>query len=114
MPHVPDWARRGVRDVGPWLAAKTSVSYNVPSIASATPRPHSGNAFTRVLYDVLEVVKERGKDTYLIAPAAMLGPNHCPTWVPSSFPARAMRCTLNGAWGSGVSRNQVMMRTYVA
>lgn len=51
---------------------------------------------------------------YLIAPAAMDGPNHCPTSVPSSLPARAIRCTLKGASSAGVSRNQVMISTYVA
>ena len=29
--------------------------------------------------------------THLMAPAAVLGPNHCPTSLPSSFPASAMR-----------------------
>jgi hypothetical protein len=49
-----------------------------------------------------------------IAPAAVLGPNHCPTSFPSSLPASAIRCTENGAAGAGVSRNHVSRRTYVA
>jgi hypothetical protein len=51
--------------------------------------------------------------THLIAPAAVLGPNHCPTSLPSSFPARAMRCTLNGLSGDGESKNHVRIWTYV-
>jgi hypothetical protein len=54
-----------------------------------------------------------GGTTNLIAPAATLGPNHCPTSVPRSFPARAIRCTLNGALGEGVSKNQVRICTYI-
>ena len=51
--------------------------------------------------------------THLIAPAAVLGPNHCPTSLPSSFPARAIRCTLNGQCGDGESKNHVKIWTYV-
>jgi len=53
----------------------------------------------------LEARKE--KTMNLIAPAATLGPNHCPTSVPSSLPARAIRWTLNGVSGAGVSRNHI-------
>ena len=51
----------------------------------------------------------------MIAATALLGPYHCPTWVPSSFLARATQCTLNGACGSGVllSDYHVMILTYV-
>ena len=52
--------------------------------------------------------------TYLIAPAAVLGPNHCPTSFLNSFPARAILCTENGACGAGVSKNHVSNLTYVA
>jgi hypothetical protein len=55
----------------------------------------------------------RALSTHLIAPAAVLGPNHCPTSLPSSFPARAIRCTLNGQSGDGESKNHVKIWTYV-
>ena len=100
------------------------------SVATATPRPASGKLFTRVLVvegwvsrDVVRAgycaAENAGgsadrDDTYLIAPAAVLGPNHCPTSFPRSLPTRAMRWTLNGQSGEGVSRNQVMICTYIA
>ena len=52
----------------------------------------------------------KGK-TYLMAPAATLGLKHCPTSVPNSFPAKAIRYTLNGASGAGVSKNHVKICT---
>lgn len=58
-----------------------------------------------------ELVVETRRGTYLIAPAAVLGPNHWPTSFPRSFPASAMRWTLKGAWGNGESRNQVKIWT---
>lgn len=44
--------------------------------------------------------------TYFSAPAAVLGPNHSPTSLPSSFPINAIRWTLKGHRGEGSSRNQ--------
>jgi hypothetical protein len=47
----------------------------------------------------------------LIAPAAVLGPNHWPTSFPSSFPASAILCTLNGHRVDGESKNHVKIWT---
>lgn len=38
-----------------------------------------------------QVCCARRKGTYLIAPAAVLGPNHCPTSLPRSLPTNAIR-----------------------
>src|SRR5712671_6398114 len=56
----------------------------------------------------------KASPTHLSAPAAVLGPNHCPTSLPRSFPASAIRCTLNGQKGEGESKNHVRICTYVA
>jgi hypothetical protein len=45
--------------------------------------------------------------THLIEPAAVLGPNHCPSSFPSSFLARAILCTLNGHNVKGESKNHI-------
>ena len=47
-----------------------------------------------------------GDWTDLMAPAAVLGPNHWPISLPSCFPASAIRWMLKGAVGCGVSRNR--------
>ena len=54
------------------------------------------------------------KSTHLIVSAAVLGPNHCPTPFPSSFPARTILCTLNGHSVDGELKNQVKFWTGVA
>lgn len=59
-------------------------------------------------------VQHQQVTAYLIAPAAVLGPNHCPTSLPKSLPDMAMRWTLNGAREEGESKNQVKSFTYVA
>ena len=51
--------------------------------------------------------------THLIAPAGVLGPNHCPTSFLSSFLARAIRCRLNRLSGDGESKNHVKIWMYV-
>lgn len=48
------------------------------------------------------------------APAAVLGPNHSPTSLPSSLPINAILCTLYGHKGDGSSRNHVRILTYFA
>src|SRR5579872_4322753 len=58
--------------------------------------------------------KPKNTITYFIAPAAVLGPNHCPTSFPRSFPANAIRWTLNGHSGEGESKNHVISWIYVA
>lgn len=86
------------------------------SAAIETPSPAFGNACTSALVPELHKRVEAGQKTftYLIAPAAVLGPNHCPTSFPRSFPASAIRWTLNGHNGEGESKNQVINWMYVA
>ncbi len=49
---------------------------------------------------------------HLIEPAAVLGPNHCPTSLPSFFPSRAIRCMLNGQSEDGESKNRIRIWMY--
>ena len=49
--------------------------------------------------------------THLIAPAVVLGPNHCPTSFLSPFLASTILCTLNGHSVDGESKNHVKIWT---
>ena len=46
--------------------------------------------------DVSIYAANMATSTYLIAPAEVFGLNHCPTSFPSSFPTKAILCTLYG------------------
>lgn len=93
------------------------------SAASDTERPAKGYASVRFLqmtktnqlFD-LGFAKNTGtrNSTHRIAPAAVLGPNHSPTSLPSCLPTSAIRWTENGAYGDGSSRNHERIRAYVA
>lgn len=87
------------------------------STATETPSPAFGNACTSALDYKIPVSKVGvvgNAITHLIAPAAVLGPNHCPTSFPRSFPANAILWTLNGHNGEGESKNHDINWIYVA
>ena len=73
------------------------------SVAKATLSPESGNCDTRVPYNNKKGKHVRTEDQGQWTDR----PDGAPTSVPDSFPVSAMRWTLNGASGVGVSRNQV-------
>jgi hypothetical protein len=50
---------------------------------------------------------------HLIAPAAVLGPNHCPASLQSSYQTRAIRHILNRQSEDGKSKDQIRSWTYV-
>lgn len=52
--------------------------------------------------------------THLIAPAAVLVPNHSPISLPSCLPTRAIRWTENGQMAAGSSKNQDTIWRYEA
>ena len=99
--------------MGGYDAKCTSIWKTRPSTATEMPSNASGKLCTN------DLKKERGVNihsapmatsTHLIAPTAVLG-LHCPTSFPSSFPARAVLCTLNGHRVNSESKNHVKIWT---